>query len=105
MLDKLIQDMKEKGLISVAPLNLRGKAKPVLDFWAILADTAPFGDFANRSTLTAIEAVGLIAEYYSKRFPNQDVRTLIKRLVDMDVSGLVKDAYNRGANNPIRSEN
>ena len=38
-LTQLIKNMKEKGLISVAPINLRGKAKPVLDFWVILADT------------------------------------------------------------------
>ncbi len=38
-LTQLIRHMKQNGMVSVAPLNLKGKAAPVLKFWAVLADT------------------------------------------------------------------
>ena len=41
-LTQLIKDMKEKGLVSVAPLRLGGEPKEVLKFWNLMADTEPF---------------------------------------------------------------
>ena len=38
-LTQLIQDIKDKGLMSVAPINLKGKAKPTFGFFAIMNDT------------------------------------------------------------------
>ena len=41
-LTQLIKDMKEKGLMSVAPIKLRGTSKAVADFWALMANTEAF---------------------------------------------------------------
>ncbi len=40
-LNDLIKDAQEKGLMSIAPLKFRGKAKPVFEMLAIMADTEP----------------------------------------------------------------
>ncbi len=40
-LTQLIQDIKEKGILSV-DCQLRGRTKPVLDFMAIIDDTEAF---------------------------------------------------------------
>ena len=40
-LTQLIKDIKEKGLISVAPLRLDGEPKEVLKFWNLMATTDP----------------------------------------------------------------
>ena len=42
MLDKLINEMREKGLAGVAPLGMKGKAKPVLDFLGLMVDTEQY---------------------------------------------------------------
>lgn len=42
MLDKLIQDMQEKGLAFVAPIALKGKSKPVLSFIDLMANTISY---------------------------------------------------------------
>lgn len=39
MLDKLIREMVESGLLGIAPLDLRGKARPVICFLGLMADT------------------------------------------------------------------
>ncbi len=44
MLDDLIRDMKERGLMSIAPIRFiqhDGKAQPAFDMLAIMADTNP----------------------------------------------------------------
>ena len=38
-LTQLITGIKEKGLMSVAPIKVRGKAKPVFDMLVIMNDT------------------------------------------------------------------
>ncbi len=40
-LTELINDMKEKGLMSVAPIKFKGKAKPMFEMLAIMAGTEP----------------------------------------------------------------
>ncbi len=40
-LSELIRDMKEKGLMSVAPIRFQGKAKPTFEMLTIMADTRP----------------------------------------------------------------
>ena len=40
-LTELIQDMKEKGLVSIGCLKFKGKAGPVFDMLAIMNDTVP----------------------------------------------------------------
>jgi len=40
-LTELIKDIKERGFISVAPLRFEGKAKPVFEMLAIMANTEP----------------------------------------------------------------
>jgi hypothetical protein len=42
MLDKLIKEMTEKGLMAVAPLGFKGKARPVLDFLGVMVDTEEY---------------------------------------------------------------
>ncbi len=39
MLDKLIKDMVEKGLMSVTPLKLKGKANAVFNWLDLMANT------------------------------------------------------------------
>ena len=41
-LEELIRDIKEKGLMSVAPLKFKGRAEPVFNFLALLLDNEPF---------------------------------------------------------------
>lgn len=41
MIDKLIKDMKEKGLMSVAPIRFIGRAGPTFDMLVIMATTKP----------------------------------------------------------------
>ena len=41
-LSELIQQMKRDGLMSVAPIKLRGTSKATLDFWALMANTEAF---------------------------------------------------------------
>ena len=40
-LTEFIQDMKDKGLVSIGSLRLLGKANPVFDMLAIMVDTEP----------------------------------------------------------------
>ena len=40
-LSELIQEMKSKGLMSVAPIRFIGKAKPTFEMLTIMADTLP----------------------------------------------------------------
>ena len=40
-LTELIRDMKEKGLVSVAPIKFTGQAKPTFEMLAIMSDTDP----------------------------------------------------------------
>ena len=40
-LTQLIKNMKNKGIMSVAPIKIIGRAKPTLEMLAIMADTEP----------------------------------------------------------------
>ena len=41
-LTDLIRDMKSKGIMSVAPIKLRGTSKATLEFLALMNDTEAF---------------------------------------------------------------
>ena len=57
-LTQLIKDMKEKGLMSVSPIKLRGNAKPILEFIAIMNNTEVF--------TPSIDYCQIVGEYYTK---------------------------------------
>ena len=52
MLDALIKQMIEQGLMSVMPMRVIGKARPVFDFWSLMSYTREYEpleavDFGN----------------------------------------------------------